>query len=95
FPELFIAPRGLITIILFLSIPASYHIDRFSEGVVFFVIIVSSLIMMGGLMAWKQPYEEHFSLDQYNTPEDAKGKLDDENQGEIEVKKDDIDPEYT
>ena len=99
FPELFIAPRGLITIILFLSIPATYHIDKFSEGVVFFVIIVSSLIMMGGLMAWKQPYEEHltpevgdFDEDDPLGLEETSPQADDE---ENKTDKDDIDPEYT
>jgi NhaP-type Na+/H+ or K+/H+ antiporter len=50
FPELFIAPRGLITIILYYSIPQQFVLKRFGEGVLFFVILVSSLIMMAGLM---------------------------------------------
>jgi len=50
-PELFIAPRGLITIILYYSIPQQFVLVRFGEGVLFFVILVSSLIMMAGLMA--------------------------------------------
>jgi Kef-type K+ transport system membrane component KefB len=50
FPELFIAPRGLITIVLFYSIPAVYHSAGFNEGILYFVIIVSALIMMAGLM---------------------------------------------
>lgn len=50
FPELFIAPRGLITIILFYSIPTQLTSDKFNEGVLSFVIIVSGLIMMLGLI---------------------------------------------
>lgn len=50
FPELFVAPRGLITILLFYSIPMELSIGAISEGVLFTVIILSSLIMMLGLM---------------------------------------------
>ncbi len=50
FPELFIAPRGLITIILFYSIPPSLISDRFNEGVLSFVILASGLIMMFGIL---------------------------------------------
>ena len=57
-PEIFIAPRGLITIVLFYSIPASFHSDTFNEGILFFVIIVSALIMMFGLMLTKSKFEK-------------------------------------
>ncbi len=50
FPELFIAPRGLITILLFYSIPEEYSIGLISEGLLFYIILMSSLIMMIGLM---------------------------------------------
>lgn len=58
FPELFVAPRGLITIVLFYSIPASLHSSLFNEGILLFVIIVSSLLMMVGLMSSKTQYRE-------------------------------------
>ena len=48
--DLLIAPRGLITILLFYSIPKEYTISVISEGVVFFVILVSSLLMLVGLL---------------------------------------------
>lgn len=63
FPEIFIAPRGLITIILFLSIPEHLKIDKFSEGIIFFVIIASSLIMMLGLMFSKAEFSESTQLE--------------------------------
>lgn len=50
-PELFIAPRGLITIILYYSIPQQFVLARFGEGILLFVILASSLLMMAGLMA--------------------------------------------
>ncbi|GGK83756.1 cation:proton antiporter [Rufibacter glacialis] len=49
-PELFIAPRGLITILLFYSIPAQYSIEGMNESVLFFVVLLSSLLMMVGLL---------------------------------------------
>ncbi|WP_205503544.1 cation:proton antiporter domain-containing protein [Rufibacter psychrotolerans] len=49
-PELFIAPRGLITILLFYSIPPQYSIEGMNESVLFFVVILSALLMMMGLL---------------------------------------------
>jgi Kef-type K+ transport system membrane component KefB len=47
FPEIFIAPKGLVTIVLFYSIPGSLAIKSFNEGgVVFFVILVTGLLML-------------------------------------------------
>ncbi|GAA4310969.1 cation:proton antiporter [Nibribacter koreensis] len=57
-PELFIAPRGLITILLFYSIPAQYRIEGLGEGVLFFVVILTSLLMMLGLLLTKQDVED-------------------------------------
>lgn len=47
FPEIFIAPKGLVTILLFYSIPPSLAIKSFSEGgVVFFVILATGILML-------------------------------------------------
>lgn len=56
-PELLLMPRGLITILLFYSIPAEYHLSQFNEGVIFFVIVASALLMMVGLMVYKTEEE--------------------------------------
>lgn len=56
FPEIFIAPRGLITIVLFYSIPSAFKSIHFNEGIMYFVVIVSTLMMMLGLMVTKQRY---------------------------------------
>lgn len=58
FPEIFIAPRGLITVVLFYSIPLQFQTEKFNEGILFFVIIASSIMMMIGIMATKTTYEE-------------------------------------
>ncbi|NNM94178.1 MAG: sodium:proton exchanger [Bacteroidia bacterium] len=58
FPELFIAPRGLVTVVLFYSIPARYLTPLFDNGILYFIIIVSSLIMMLALIFTKAEYSE-------------------------------------
>ncbi|MBL0328987.1 MAG: hypothetical protein IPP64_06135 [Bacteroidetes bacterium] len=58
FPEIFIAPRGLITIVLFYSIPSHFQTSYFNEGILFFVIIASSVMMMIGIMSTKTVYDE-------------------------------------
>jgi hypothetical protein len=59
-PLLFIAPRGLITILLFLSIPLSQVIEIANKSLIIQVIILSALVMMMGLLMNKkdtQPVE--------------------------------------
>lgn len=65
FPGLFIAPRGLITIVLFYSIPAHLQTPLFNEGILCFVIIVSSIMMMFGLMLSGKGYRE--KMDELST----------------------------
>ncbi len=45
FPNLFIAPRGLISILLFYAIPERYISEEFEHGILFFVILLSSILM--------------------------------------------------
>lgn len=49
-PLLFVAPRGLITILLFLSIPNNQTITLVNKSLIIQVIILTALIMMLGLM---------------------------------------------
>lgn len=58
-PVVFIAPRGLITILLFLSIPIVDRCDPVNKSLVTQVIILSALVMMFGLMQYKKPVEEN------------------------------------
>jgi len=53
FPVLFIAPRGLITILLLFSIPEHLIKDQFEGDITFMVIIATNLIMMFALMRQK------------------------------------------
>ena len=58
-PELFLSPRGLITILLFFSIPDEYVIDKVfhSEiipGILLFIILGSALAMSNALIGVKK-----------------------------------------
>lgn len=53
-PQLFIAPRGLITVLLFYAIPKEVAIDTFDPGVLLFVIIGTSLIMTAAMIRDKR-----------------------------------------
>ncbi|UKN00630.1 cation:proton antiporter [Paracrocinitomix mangrovi] len=54
-PQLFLAPRGLITILLFFVIGAhpSFVIKDFNPGILLFVIMISSLIMTWALIRYR------------------------------------------
>lgn len=52
-PELFYIPRGLITVLLFYKIPQWQRIEAFDEGVLFFVILATTLIMMIGALLYR------------------------------------------
>lgn len=57
-PLLFIAPRGLITILLFLSIPPEGKIPIVNKALIIQVIVLSALMMMIGLIFNKKEEEE-------------------------------------
>lgn len=44
-PQLFIAPRGLITVLLFYAIPESAQVESFSPGILLFIILATGIIM--------------------------------------------------
>ena len=58
-PLLFIAPRGLITILLFLSIPPEGKIPIVNKALIIQVIVLSALMMMIGLIFNKQDKDEN------------------------------------
>ena len=57
-PTLLIAPRGLITLLLFYSIPEEFIQPAFNSGILLFIIIISSLAMTMGLMKNTSQNEE-------------------------------------
>jgi|TARA_B110000240_G_C13513169_1_gene461199 cell volume regulation protein A len=57
FPQVFLAPRGLITILLFFAIPKSITDQYDFNGVLLFVIFISCIIMTSGLIRYKKNQE--------------------------------------
>lgn len=53
-PQLFIAPRGLITVLLFYAIPKEAEIATFESGILLFIIIATSLIMTWAMIKDKK-----------------------------------------
>ena len=54
FPEVVFIPRGLITIVLFYKIPASMMLTSFNEGILFFIILSTSIIMTIGMLFYRK-----------------------------------------
>lgn len=50
FPEVFISPRGLISILLYYNLPAYLQIEEVGKGLLFVIILLSSIIMSIGLL---------------------------------------------
>jgi NhaP-type Na+/H+ or K+/H+ antiporter len=48
-PEVFIAPKGLITVLLFYSIPPQHLLGEVSENILFVVILLTGVLMLIGL----------------------------------------------
>ena len=56
FPEVFYAPRGLISILLYMSIPAALQINKISNNALFIVVLTTSTIMILGSF-WRRGVE--------------------------------------
>ena len=64
FPQVFLAPRGLITILLFFAIPESISLGFRFQGVLLFVILLSCLIMSFSLIYQKRRVDTLSSVDE-------------------------------
>lgn len=58
-PELFLMPRGLVTILLFYSIPTEKSLSSFNEGILFYVVALTSILMMIGLLFFTKKGEDY------------------------------------
>ena len=63
-PELFISPRGLISILLFFSLPEELRIQNMESGLLFFIILSSGLMMTFGLIYYRKGNSEIEDLKQ-------------------------------
>lgn len=74
-PQLFIAPRGLITVLLFYAIPVEAQIDGFEPGILLFVIIGTSLIMTFAMIFDKKRSNKAIQEAQNRKVENVKWKV--------------------
>ena len=70
FPEVFFIPRGLITIVLFYKIPAEMQLAAFDNGILFFIILTSSVIMTIGMVFYKKDQQEVVEEGQFSERSD-------------------------
>lgn len=54
FPESFFIPRGLVTIVLFYKIPDHLKLGTFNDGILFFIIVVTGIIMTLAMIFYKK-----------------------------------------
>jgi NhaP-type Na+/H+ or K+/H+ antiporter len=54
YPDVWMAPRGLITILLFYSIPEDLVVAEFNTGILLLVILVSSIMMAVSLIKYRK-----------------------------------------
>ena len=57
-PELWLAPRGLITVLLYYAIPTEYRVKAFDQGILLFVILVTSILMAWSLINYNKKRKE-------------------------------------
>jgi Kef-type K+ transport system membrane component KefB len=70
FPEVVFIPRGLITIVLFYKIPTGLTLTSFNQGILFFIILCSSIIMAVGMIFYKKGNEEVIEEGQFSEKQD-------------------------
>jgi NhaP-type Na+/H+ or K+/H+ antiporter len=62
YPKVLIAPRGLITILLFYSIPAEFKSDLFDPGILLYVVLITGFVMSFALMTSKSKNKEEDTI---------------------------------
>jgi NhaP-type Na+/H+ or K+/H+ antiporter len=63
YPDVWLAPRGLITILLFYSIPEELAVTEFNEGILLLVILVSSITMAVSMIQHRRRPQEDVNLE--------------------------------
>jgi NhaP-type Na+/H+ or K+/H+ antiporter len=80
FPEVWLAPRGLITILLFFSIPEELVVPEFNTGVLLLVILASSSLMAVSLIKHRKKEQDNSEAELPESPADPQI---DENKGDL------------
>jgi len=63
YPDIWMAPRGLITILLFYSIPDNLAVAEFNEGILLLVILVSSICMAVSMIKYRKSPQQDVTLE--------------------------------
>lgn len=66
FPETFFIPRGLITIVLFYKIPADLKLNNFNDGILFYIILTTTIIMALGMIFYKKKPDQLVEESQFS-----------------------------
>lgn len=85
FPQLFVAPRGLITVLLFYAIPVEAEVVGFESGILLFVIIATSLVMTWAMIKDKRKMKTMLDEidDQYVERNEAEDALREKSKSEL------------
>ncbi|MGA0557351.1 sodium:proton exchanger [Larkinella sp. VNQ87] len=60
-PIVFIAPRGLVTVLLYLSIPDNLKLVGFRDGILTAVVLLTALVMMAGVISYREDVPTDFT----------------------------------
>jgi NhaP-type Na+/H+ or K+/H+ antiporter len=63
YPDIWMAPRGLITILLFFSIPENLAVAEFNDGILLLVILVSSITMAVSMIRYRKNAQQDVTLE--------------------------------
>jgi hypothetical protein len=74
FLELFLAPRGLVTILLFFAIPEELSVGKEFEGVLLFVVLLSCIVMAWSLVSYKTGLEKKDKSENNNPNVDSESE---------------------
>jgi len=70
FPEVFLIPRGLVTIVLFYKIPANMKLSTFDDDILFFIILATGIIMSAGMIFYNKKNDEVIEDPQFSERKD-------------------------
>ena len=70
YPDIWMAPRGLITILLFYSIPETLVVEEFNQGILLLVILASSIAMAVSLIRYRKGTKKTEYQDENGGPDD-------------------------
>jgi cell volume regulation protein A len=64
YPDIWMAPRGLITILLYYSIPETLAVEAFNRGILLLVILASSIAMAVSLIKYRRSGTEELAVEE-------------------------------